>query len=224
MLRTVRKMKRNKSHNSIRGWFFLLPIIVVCWTSVVPAARPGWQRQEVDWRATGGGRIKAIRYPEQNEPLLFNGKARRQKSIVRKRILRKEPSSKDQSFSMLSVPAVMANVIDSPPIDGFSPRIAITVTDKRSDDFDWVAEAHMSVVGRYLTDSPQTNFTIGLFDTGASTHIISHAAANRTGLFDADLITPSMTEIFGATNSALHGCLSPWLSSWMDLLPLIPTE
>ena len=212
-------MKRNSPYNSIRALFGLVAIVVVFWTSVVQA-RPGWQRQEVDWRTTGGGRIKAIRYPEQNEPLLFNGKARRQKSIVRKRILRKEPPSKDQSFSMLSVPAVMANVIDSPPIDGFVPRIAVTVTDKRSDDFDWVAEAHMSVVGRYLTDSPETNFTIGLFDTGASTHIMSHAAANRTGLFDADLITPSMTEIFGATNSVFAWVSQP-LAIFMDGLAAI---
>ncbi len=207
-------------HNSNRIWFVLLLITAVCWTSVVQASRPGWQRQEVDWRVTGGGRIKAISYPEQNEPLLFNGKARQETSIVRKRTLRKELSSKDQSFSMLSVPAVMANVIDSPPIDGFVPRIAVTVTDKRSDDSDWVAEAHMSVVGRYLTDSPETNFTVGLFDTGASTHIMSHAAANRTGVFDADLITPSMTEIFGATSSVFVWVGQP-LAIFMDGLAAI---
>ena len=207
-------------HNSNRIWFVLLLITAVCWTSVVHAGRPGWQRQEVDWRVTGGGRIKAIRYPEQNEPLLFNGKARHQRSIVRKRTLRKELSSKDQSFSMLSVPAVMANVIDSPPIDGFVPRIAVTVTDERSDDFDWVAETQISVVGRYLTDSPETNFTIGLFDTGASVHLMSHAAANRTGLFDADLITPSMTEIFGATNSVFAWVSQP-LAIFMDGLAAI---
>ena len=207
-------------HNSNRIWFVLLLITAVCWTSVVHAGQPGWQRQEVDWRVTGGGRIKAIRYPEQNEPLLFNGKARHQTSIVRKRTLRKELSSKYQSFSVLSVPAVMANVIDSPPIDGFVPRIAITVTDERSDDFDWVAEARMSVVGRYLTDNPETNFTIGLFDTGASTHIMSHAAANRTGLFNADLITPSMTEIFGATNSVFAWVAQP-LAIFMDGLAAI---
>jgi predicted aspartyl protease len=169
---------------------------------------------------TGGGRIKAIRYPEQNEPLLFNPKAGHQTSIVRKRTLRKELSSKDQSFSVLSVPAVMTNVIDSPPIDGFVPRIAVTVTDERSDDADWVAEAHMSVVGRYLTDSPETNFTIGLFDTGASTHIMSHAAANRTGLFNADLITPSMTEVLGATNSVFAWVGQP-LAIFMDGLAAI---
>ncbi len=213
-------MKRNKSYNRIKTLFIILTSMLVWWVSVVQAGRTGWKRQEVDWRTTGGDRIKAIRYPEDKEPSLYDGKAHNKPIVSRERILLKEPSSEKESFNLLSVPSVMVNVIDSPPIDGFVPRIAVTVTDERSDDFDWVAQTHMSVVGRHLTDYPETDYTIGLFDTGASTHILSYAAANRTGVYDADLITTSMTEILGATNS-VFGWVSQPLAIFIDGLAAI---
>jgi len=213
-------MKRNISYNSVRRWFVLLFVTLLCWTSIVEAGRTGWKRQEVNLRMTGGGRIKAIRYSEEKEPPLFNGKTGYQTSVTRKRILRRELPSRQPSLSLMSVPTVMANVIDSPPIDGFVPLIAVTVTDERSDDFDWVAQAHMSVVGRHLTNSPETNFTIGLFDTGAAAHIISYDGANHTGIFDADLITSSMVEILGATNS-VFGWVSQPLAVFIDGLAAV---
>ena len=213
-------MKRNNSYNRIKTLFIILTSMVVCWISVVQAGRPGWKRQEVDWRMTGGDRVKAIRYSEDKEPSLYNGKAGNEPDVIRERILLNELSSEKESFNILSLPSVMANVIDSPPIDGFVPRIVVTVTDESSDDFDWVAQTHMSVVGRHLTDNPETDFAIGLFDTGASTHILSYAAANRTGVYDADLITSSMTEILGATNS-VFGWVSKPLAIFADGLAAI---
>ncbi|KPK39162.1 MAG: hypothetical protein AMJ65_11935 [Phycisphaerae bacterium SG8_4] len=213
------KMKRMSSHNSNWGWFVLL-IVVVSLTSVARASRPGWRRQEVDWRATGRGRITGVRHPEQQEPQLVPERASRQPRTVRKTILRKEPDSGEPSLGLLSLPTVMVNVIDSPPIAGFVPWIAVAVTDEHSDDFDWVAEAHMSVVGRPLTNSPQTDFTIGLFDTGASVHLIGYEAANRTGIYAADLLTPSETELIGATNSVFARVSHP-LAVFIDGLAAI---
>ncbi|MHC4584285.1 MAG: aspartyl protease family protein [Planctomycetota bacterium] len=213
-------MKRNNSYNRIKTLCITLSTIVVCWISVAQAERIGWKRQEVDWRTTGGDRVKAIRYSEDKEPSLYNGKAGNLPDVVRKRILLEELPSEKASFNILSLPSVMANVIDSPPIDGFVPRIVVTVTDESSDDFDWVAQTHMSVVGRYLTENPETDYTIGLFDTGASAHIISHAGANRTGIYDTDLITSSMVEIQGATNS-VFGLVSKPLAIFIDGLAAI---
>jgi hypothetical protein len=124
---------------------------------------------------------------------------------------------------MLSVPTVTVNVIDSPPIDGFVPRIAVVVTDKRSPDDDWVAQTHTSVVGRHLTNSPETNFVIGLFDTGAGVHIIGHAAANRTGIYDAGLLTPSFALLAGATNLVFAQVSHP-LALFMDGLAAIDSD
>ena len=203
-----------------RTYLLLFLSSVLCWNSVVQAGRPGWKRQEVNWRVTGGGRVRAVRYSEQKEPTLFDGGAGRQTRVVRKRISRKETRSEDPSVGLLSAPGVMANVIDSPLIGGFVPYIAVAVTDERSDDLDFVAEPHMSVVGDYLTGSPESNFTIGLLDTGAGAHIMSYAAANRTGIYDADLITPSMIEILGATSS-VFGWVSQPLAVFMDGLAAI---
>lgn len=212
-------MKRMRSYNSNRGWLVVL-LAVVCFSSVAHAGRPGWRTQEVDWRLTGGGRIRDIRYPEQKEPPLFNEKAVPQTRIARKRIFPDARRSKDPTFSLMSVQAVIANMIDSPPVAGFVPLITVAVTDKRSDDADWVAETHTSVVGRYLTNSPETDFTIGLFDTGASVHLMGYAAAKRTGIYAADLLTPSTIEIIGATNSVFVGVSQP-LAIFMDGLAAI---
>jgi len=213
-------MKRNNPYNRIKTLFIILSTIVVCWISVAQAEQPGYKRKEVDLRMSGGSRIKAIRYSEKKEPSLFNGQIHQKMSVVRKRILRDNLPSEEKAFSLMSLPSVMANVIDSPPIDGFVPRIVVTVTDDSSDDFDWVAQTHMSVAGRYLTDNPETDYTIGLFDTGASAHILSYAGANRTGIYDADLITSSMVEIQGATNS-VFGLVSKPLAIFIDGLDAI---
>ena len=215
-------MKRISSHNSNRGWFVLL-LVVVSLISVARASRPGWRRQEVDWRATGGGRITGIRHHEQEEPPLVHEQASRQSTAVRKTILRKGPDSIEPSLGLLSVPTVMVNVIDSPPIAGFVPRVAVAVTDRRSADDDWAAQSHMSVVGRHLTNSPETTFVIGLFDTGASTHVVGYAAASRTGIQDAGLLTSSVTELVGATNSVFARVSHP-LALFMDGLAAIDAD
>ncbi len=192
-------MKSIEMHNSSWGWILIL-LAVVPLTTVVQAAHPGWQRQEVDWRSTGGDRIIGIRHPEDEQPKLTPKRAFSQPRLVRRTIVGEEGDIQS-TIGLLSVPTVRVNIIDSPPIAGFVPWIAVAVTDERSDDFDWVAQTHMSVAGNPLTDSPQTDFTIGLFDTGASVHLVGYEAALRTGIYDADLLTPSETELVGATNS-----------------------
>ena len=199
---------------------FCALLIIVFLTSVIHANQSGWQEQKVDWRLTGGDRIKAIRYPEQVKPPLFEDQAGDSTNVVHKQITPRRPSTEDSLIRPFGSPTVMANVIDSPPIDGFLPRIVVAVTDKRSDDFDWVAEAHMSVVGRYLTDSPETDFTIGLFDTGATTHLLGYAAANRTGIRAANLLTDNTIELLGATNSVFTWVSYP-LAVFMDGLGAI---
>ena len=213
-------MKRHKLLNLTKTLFIISTLIIIACVSIAQAGQTNLKRKEVDWRITGGGRIKAIIYPEDKEPSLYDAKADNQLDVKRKRILIQQSPSERASFELFSIPSVMTNVIDSPPIDGFVPRIAVTVTDKSSDDMDWVAQTHMSVTGRYLTDNPETDFTIGLFDTGASAHILSFAGANRTGVYDADLITDNMTEIQGATNSVL-GWVSKPLAIFADGLAAI---
>jgi hypothetical protein len=189
-----------KFYNLKQIWLAILLISTICWTSV-QAEQPGRQFEKVDWLAGPDRRIKAIRY--------FKGKDQTAKST---------PDFK--LFSLESDVLQALNTIDSPPIAGFVPRIAVTVTDKRSDDLDWVAEPHMSVTGRYLTENPATDFTIGLFDTGASSNIISNAGAIRSGIYSSDLLTTNTVEIQGATHSVFGGVSQP-LGVFMDGLAAI---
>ena len=183
-------------------WFVLLISTSLCGTYVVQAEKPGWQRQDVDWLAGPGGRIKAIRYPK--------GKDLSAESDLNFRLFSLETAGLETSD----------NLIESPPIAGFVPWIAVAVTDKRSDDFDWIAQPRMSVTGNYLTNNPETDFVIGLLDTGASSSIISNAGANVTGIFSSDLVTQNIIEIVGATNSVFARVSQP-LGVFMDGLAAI---
>jgi predicted aspartyl protease len=169
--------------------------------SAIEAATDRWQRHEVDWLAGGDRRIRAIRYRrDSGVPSRFGGPNGIERPTGR---VGKEMDSKS-----VSVQASSGDIyIDSPPVSGFVPHIVVAVTDKRSSDDDWVAQTHSSVVGRYLTASPETDYTVGLFDTGASAHVMSRAAAKRTGVLDAGLVTTHMVELLGATNS-----VSAWVS------------
>jgi hypothetical protein len=169
---------------------------------------------------TGGSTIKAVNYPTGKTPPLLTNQDQRRPPAPRKKTLRTKADSGPELFSATSTATVTATVIDSPPLDGFVPWIAVAVTDERSDDSDWVAEPHMSVVGRYLTDSPETDFTIGVFDTGAAAHLMGYAAANRTGIYAADLVTANTTEILGATHSVFARVSQP-LAIFMDGLAAI---
>jgi predicted aspartyl protease len=207
--------------NRNRGCFFSLLVGVVCLTSVVQAGQPGWDHRKVDWLAGPGGRITSISYPAGKSLPLLVGPRDRESAAARRSISPAEPAPWFNLFSMEpSVSADLATTVTSPPIAGFVPWIAVAVTDKRSDDLDWVAEAHTSVVGRYLTSSPETNFTIGLFDTGASVHLMGYAAASRTGIYAADLLTPNTVELIGATSSAFAWVSQP-LAVFIDGLAAI---
>ncbi|MEJ2647860.1 MAG: aspartyl protease family protein [Sedimentisphaerales bacterium] len=158
-------------------------LITFCLVSAARADKSDWKSEKVRWLAGPGGVIKGIRYPEGENP-------------------ETKTSSDFQLFSMESGDSqILGNVIDSPPISGFVPRIAVNVTNSHSDDLDWVGQPRNSVVGNYLTNNPEKNFIIGLFDTGASTCIISNAGAEKVGIFSSDLLTPNTIELAGATSS-----------------------
>lgn len=167
----------------------------------VQAEQTSRQSEKVDWLAGPAGRIKAIRYLKVKEP-------------------KTESNPNVKSFSTQSTDSQSLNTIDSPPTAGFTPRIAVAVTDERSDDLDWVAEPHMSVVGRYLIENPATDFIIGLFDTGAGVNIISNAGAIRTGIYSSDLVTPVTVPIEGATHFVFASVSQP-LGVFIDGLTAI---
>ncbi len=166
----------------------MIIVILLACNSLLWAAPEAWQETKVDWRAGGNRRVKAIRFPKESS------RATRPKQRSRSTA----PETKAQGLAA----AAEGIQIDSPPVAGFVPYITVAVTDERAaDDFDWVAQTEYSVRGRFLTDSPETDFVIGLFDTGASTHVMGYEPAQRTGIYAADLLTGNESELLGATNS-----------------------
>ena len=170
----------------------LLVLWLVCTglSSMASAERQGWKRQPVNWRMTGGSQIRAIHYPVGKEPWLQTG---------RNRHIRAQTGSE---LSILeAAPSAQENTIDSPPIAGFVPWVAVAITNARSDELELDAIPRTGAIGNYLTATPQTNYGIGVFDTGASGHIISSTDAVKVGLTShvPSMITSSMVDLMGVT-------------------------
>jgi len=117
------------------------------------------------------------------------------------------------------------NIIDSPALGGFLSWCMVTFTDERSGEFELDAVQSSSVIGNYLTATPETDYIIAVFDTGAGAHIVSSNDAVRAGLFDQtpDLITSNTVEFTGVTGSAFAWVSQP-LGLFIDGLSAIESE
>ena len=134
--------------------------------------------RKVDLRAPGGGRIHEVRY----------------------RVKETGPAS-DQSVTANALPqATAANVIDSPPLDGFVPWIAITTTDENLFD-ESITDAipETDIMGQFTMSDPQSNFAIGIYDTGASSHVMGYANAQTLGIYNPDYLTDNTITVSGVT-------------------------
>ncbi|HOQ04931.1 MAG TPA: aspartyl protease family protein [Anaerohalosphaeraceae bacterium] len=133
-------------------------------------------RREVDWYAPAGGKIREIRFRAKTESAV-----------------------EEQLPKALSLSA--ANVIDSPPIDGFVPWIVITTTNRRLADLELDAVPSTSVVGQFTAANWQRDFAIGIFDTGASAHVLNYAASVELRLNNSAYLTNNTITIAGVTGS-----------------------
>ncbi|MDD5064920.1 MAG: aspartyl protease family protein [Phycisphaerae bacterium] len=182
--------------------FVLLFIAVLCWIPAVEAKKPDWQRQPVNWRMTGGSSIKAVNYPQEKTPPMFGKRKGRRPASLHKKVLPAEAAFRLAPLAKKTPASMIALVIDSPPVDGFVPWIAVAVTNERfnEDDLRFDAVPIDFVSGSYLTPNPESDYAVGIFDTGASAHIISHAAASQAGL-SGPYLTSNTVEVSGVTGS-----------------------
>jgi predicted aspartyl protease len=201
-------MRKINAHNRwVYVWLTLLPAAVACSSPVDRVDRSGWQRQQVDWRMTGGSRVKAVRYPADKPLPTLAQRDRPRPAVVRRKTLRAKAASPSGQNVQQSLSPAIVNVIDSPPIDGFVPWIAVSVTDARNDEYELDAVEADTVTGNYLSSTPESDYAIGVFDTGASASLISYNDASRTGMYDAGLVTSSVIDLIGVT-----GIASAWAS------------
>ncbi len=189
------------SRKLIRIWLFVLAGVLVCRAVAAGADRSGWKREEVNWRVTGRGRVRAIHRPPEKR------------------------AAKSADELAKSAP-VIGLAIDSPPTAGHVPWITVVTTDAKGEELDMVGLAENSITGT-PTANPQTNYAVGIFDTGASAHIIGYAAATDLGLFNpypADpthtFVTDNIIEITGVTDSIFASISYP-LGIFIDGLSAI---
>ena len=178
--------------------------VVVLHTFAFGGNRPGWQKEEADWRLGNGSRIKSIAYPKEKPLPVSNSRQpqRPEKIMIAPKAVQRTAVQLETSSG-----PVFANAIDSPAVDGFTPWIAVSVTNARGAELELDAVTEYSIVGSYLTAHPESDYIIGIFDTGASTHVMGNAAGNRAGLFTADLLTSNTSTISGVT-----GSVDAWVS------------
>jgi len=125
-----------------------------------------------------------------------------------------------EKSQLLADQAVFANIVESPPIDGFVPWVAIVTTDERLDILEFDAIRSTSVEGDFFVSQPEENYAIGIFDTGASSHLLNNKAADITGLLDSDMLTSNTVEIKGVTGS-IYAWVSQPYGLYIDGLGII---
>ena len=197
------------AYRAIKTRILLTAVIsAIVFSKPALAESDDWQHREVNWQLGTGTKIKAVYFPKEKKGKLFN---KDKFTAVKKAKLTPDTVS-SLTANLLQSP-VTANIVESPPIDGFVPWLTVSVTDRRKNEilaeFDAVP---YPLTGNFLTANPQSNFGIGIFDTGASTHVISYEDANRTGIYAADLITDNIIDITGVT-----GSVSVWVSQPLGL-------
>jgi len=206
-------MKNMILNKSIRGVLFASAVILFCGLSTVFGARQEkWKRQKVDFSIGKGNRIREIIYPEGKAPPMHApGRMHRQKR-GRKHGKKSRPEDHAPDNSQVLSPAapsavsqISLNVIDSPPVDGFIPWIAVITTDSREEELVLEAVPENHIVGNYTAANIETDFTIGILDTGASALLMGNAAAVNAGLFgpnpENDYITENIIPISGVNDS-----------------------
>ncbi len=184
-----------------------LPAFVLFFAAYGFADSGRWQSEKADINVSPGRTIKKIRFRDDK----FDAKQTARGNL---RLSEQQPEEMIEMSTQTApagLPAVGVNVIDSPPIDGFIPWIAVTTTDKRKgqDDMDFNAVERTSIFGSYTADNYQTDYAIGIFDTGASASIIGYADAARLGLYSNDMVTDNDIPISGVTGSVLAGVSYP---------------
>ena len=172
-------------------WIVLLSLI----SSVALADRAQWKREEVDWQAGRGRRIKAVHHPRDKDLPRERAEVRtgKQKRSGPKATRAVKPLSTAQldATSQATSPVLAYDIeVDSPPVDGFVPWIAVSVTKKNAGDLNFEAVPRPYVVGSYPSGvDPDKDYIIGLYDTGASAHVMGYAAARQSGLYSNGWIT-----------------------------------
>jgi predicted aspartyl protease len=90
--------------------------------------------------------------------------------------------------------------IDSPQVVGFTPYVAVCATNKRLEDLEYEAVKEYYPHGSYLVSDPNSNYIVGIFDTGASSAVFGYEASRALGI-RGSYLTSNMMTIGGITGT-----------------------
>jgi predicted aspartyl protease len=175
----------------------VLFVLSVGVSALAAGPQDSWEKKKIDLRMPGQGRISEIRYPKGKEPAVSRQDRQRKQAVQSTADV---PQTK--ALAATAAPSISVNVIDSPPIAGFVPWIAVATTGKKAnpDDMDFNAHDAVGLTG-VPTANITTNYTVGIFDTGASSHVMGYQAASRLGLNNSTYRTNNPIDISGVTGS-----------------------
>ena len=181
----------------------------------------------MNWRITGGDRIKAVYHPSGGHIPLLADPDEVLSAVAHQQITPARSAEAESTLLAASAQRiVLAAVIDSPPVSGFVPYVVVTGTKERLEDLEFEAVPQTSVVGKYPTGiNPQSDYAIGIFDTGGSVHLMGYAAARRTGLFNGypNLLTSNTIPIDGVIGT-VNADVSLPLGLFIDGLGVLESD
>lgn len=184
-----------------------------------------WVKEKADVRIGAHGRIVGLYRPSDRtvtrkaDPQT-GSKARRQ-LITPPNVTRRSPVLTRNTLATQSPTQVGALVIDSPPLDGFVPWVAVVATDQKLGSLELDAVPSTTIGGSIIIPQPlEADFAVGLLDTGASVTVMGNAAAVTLGLFGANKVTITDVIISGVTGS-VTGKVSQPIGIYIDGLDAI---
>ncbi|MHC4524579.1 MAG: hypothetical protein ACYSU8_03455, partial [Planctomycetota bacterium] len=179
-------MKSRKAHLNSTCLFVNYILILFLGSQVLVTAKT------VNWQGPAGSKIKEIRYFKKDAP--------------------PTPAPAAQAESAESV---YSNVIDSPPEAGFVPWIVLAATDENIDaeitgDYS-ACESYYYIGNPPAGTDSRTDYIIGLYDSGASAHVIGYENAVQAGLYNPTYLTEhNFVEVSGVTGSVSAHVTHPY--------------
>ena len=154
---------------------FCLSVFAV-FSAFEPAFSETGNTDSVNWNGPLGTRIKKITYHKQQKPEML-------------------------ATAEAALPSVFTNVIDSPPIAGFVPWVVLVFTDERLDEESWQAVVEPSLAGNLTATPVRDKYALGIFDSGASAHVLGYQNALATGVYNSTYLTENTVAVTGVTGS-----------------------
>ena len=214
-------MKRINSNKKLRLLFIILQFLLIPSACMAHSSRSGWKSREVNWRMNGRNRIKSISYPAEKRPPFLKDHTTTSVRVEKRQLPQHAVRRIEELQQEVVETTVMVNVVNSPPVAGLVPWVALGITDAHGDIYEMDAAVSPVVTGDFLTPSPESNYAIAIFDTGASSNLINYSDAAITGLYASDMVTSSPVVLQGASGRSVTAYASFPLGLFADGLDAI---